>query len=44
MAAGVAQRDLEQGPVDAPVVDGDAHLDALSDHLLSLHVELVGKL
>jgi hypothetical protein len=38
------QRGLEKGPVDAAVEDRNAHLDALSDHLLLIHVQLVGEL
>src|SRR5215218_3633248 len=39
-----AQRSLEEGSVDSSVEDRDAHLDALPDHLLPLHLQLVGEL
>jgi protein-disulfide isomerase len=39
-----AQRGLEERSVDAAVEDGDSHLHALADHLLLLHVKLLGKL
>src|SRR3954452_6679573 len=39
-----AQRRLEQRLVDATVEDGNAHLHALADHLLPLHVKFLGKL
>jgi hypothetical protein len=39
-----AKRGLEEGPVDAAVEDRNAHLDALSDHLLLIHLQLVGEL
>jgi hypothetical protein len=38
-----AQRGLEERPVDAAVEDGDAELDALADHLLPFHLQLLGK-
>lgn len=39
-----AQREFEQGPVDAAVEDRDTHLDAPADHLLLIHVQLGGEL
>jgi hypothetical protein len=39
-----AQRGLKEGLVDATVEDRHAHLHALADHLLSLHLKLFGKL
>src|SRR5215217_6303929 len=39
-----AQRSLEKGLVDPSVKDGNAHLHTLADHLLLLHVKLLGKL
>ena len=38
------ERGLEEGFVDAAVEDRHVHLNALADHLLPLHVQLVGKL
>jgi hypothetical protein len=40
----VAERSLEERPVDPSVEDRDVQLHASSDHLLPLHVKLVGKL
>jgi hypothetical protein len=39
-----AQGRLEEGLVNAAVEDRDAELDALADHLLPLHLKLLGKL
>jgi hypothetical protein len=44
LSAQAAQRGLEEGSVYAAVEDWDAHLHALADHLLLLHVKLFGKL
>ncbi|HEX6665272.1 MAG TPA: hypothetical protein VF081_01615 [Solirubrobacterales bacterium] len=40
----MAQGGLEKGAVDSAVKDRDAHLNALADHLLPLHLQLVGEL
>jgi hypothetical protein len=40
----VAKGGLEEGFVDPAVEDRYAHLHASADHLLSLHVKLLGKL
>ena len=41
---GDMDRGLEEGAVDATVEDRDAHLNAFADHLLPLHLQLVGEL